>query len=144
MILQLDEQRSILRDLRYSKLLEFKDFGDRLNYLSLANRGYQSPREISNKFYKSRMWRDLREEVIARDMGYDLGVPGVEIEGPPLVHHMIPLIEDDIIQWREEIILNPDLLITTSYGTHNIIHYGQTSEPSLVFIERCPGDTKLW
>lgn len=144
MILQLDEQRSILRDLSYSKLIEFKDFGDRLNFLSLANRGYKSPRDISNKFYKSRMWRDLREEVIARDMGYDLGISGVEIEGPPLVHHMIPLIEDDILLWREEILLNPDLLITTSYNTHNIIHYGQTADPSLVFVERCPGDTKLW
>lgn len=144
MIIQLDEKRSILRDLSYSKLLEFKDFGDRLNFLSLSNRGFQSPRDISNKFYKSRMWRDLREQVIARDMGYDLGIPGVQIDGPPLVHHMIPLIEDDILEWREELILNPDLLITTSRNTHNIIHYGFLNEPASTFLERSPGDTKLW
>ena len=71
-------------------------------------------------------------------------IKDVEIEGPPLVHHMIPLLEEDILEWREDIILNPDLLITTSYNTHNIIHYGFSRVQSMNYVERSPGDTKLW
>lgn len=138
------DRRSMFEDLSYKKLLTIDSFGDRLNYLSLFKRGYRSPRHMSNPFYKSRIWRDLREEIIARDLGYDLGVPGIQIPNKQdiIVHHMIPLEEDDILEWREDIILNPDLLITTSRNTHNIIHYGDRSQS--VLIERQPGDTKLW
>lgn len=138
------DRRSMFEDLSYKKLLTLDSFGDRLNYLSLFKRGYRSPRHMSNPFYKSRIWRDLREEIIARDLGYDLGVPGIQIPNKQdiIVHHMIPLEEDDILEWREDILLNPDLLITTSRNTHNIIHYGDRSQSILV--ERQPGDTKLW
>ena len=138
------DRRSMFEDLSYKKLLTIDSFGDRLNYLSLFKRGYRSPRHMSNPFYKSRIWRDLREEIIARDLGYDLGVPGIQIPNKQdiIVHHMIPLEEDDILEWREDIILNPDLLITTSRNTHNIIHYGDRSQS--ILIERQPGDTKLW
>lgn len=137
-------RRSMFEDLSYKKLLTIDSFGDRLNYLSLYKRGYRSPRHMSNPFYKSRIWRDLREEIIARDLGYDLGVPGIQIPNKQdiIVHHMIPLEEDDILEWREDIILNPDLLITTSRNTHNIIHYGDRSQS--ILIDRQPGDTKLW
>lgn len=135
---------SMFEDLSYKKLLTIDSFGDRLNYLSLYNRGYLSPRNISNPFYKSRIWRDLREEIIARDLGYNLGVKGIQIpeEEGIIVHHMIPIEEIDILEWREDILLNPDLLITTSKSTHNIIHYGDRSQS--IFVERRPGDTKLW
>lgn len=138
------DRRSMFEDLSYKKLLTLDSFGDRLNYLSLFKRGYRSPRHMSNPFYKSRIWRDLREEIIARDLGYDLGVPGIQIPNKQdiIVHHMIPLEEDDILEWREDILLNPDLLITTSRNTHNIIHYGDRSQS--ILIERQPGDTKLW
>lgn len=140
----MSDRRSMLEDFSYKKLLTIDSFGDRLNYLSLYKRGYRSPRHMSNPFYKSRIWRDLREEIIARDLGYDLGVPGIQIPNKQdiIVHHMVPLEEDDILEWREDIILNPDLLITTSRNTHNIIHYGDRSQS--ILIERQPGDTKLW
>ena len=140
----MSDRRSMLEDFSYKKLLTIDSFGDRLNYLSLYKRGYRSPRHMSNQFYKSRIWRDLREEIIARDLGYDLGVPGIQIPNKQdiIVHHMVPLEEDDILEWREYIILNPDLLITTSRNTHNIIHYGDRTQS--VLIERQPGDTKLW
>lgn len=123
-------------------MITMDSFGDRLNYLSLYDKGYISPREISNKFYKSKIWKDLREYVIARDLGYDLGVPGVTIDGPPLVHHIYPLEEEDILMWNEDVLLNPDRLITVSRNTHNIIHYGDRS--NTVYHERIKGDTKLW
>lgn len=139
----LTTDRKILQDLSYSKLITFDSFGDRLNYLSLINRGYKSPREISNRFYRSKLWRELRDYVISRDMGYDLGVPGINIDGRALVHHMVPITEEDLLEWNEDILLNPDLLITTSYETHNIIHYKKVY-PESNYIERTPGDTKLW
>lgn len=138
------EKRILTRDdlnLSYNDMAAHKEWGDRLNYLSLFDKGYVSPRQFSNPFYKSRMWRNLREEIIARDMGYDLGCPGVPIEGPIIVHHMIPLVEDDILDWNEDLLLNPDLLISTSIETHNIIHYGRRVKE---LVERKPGDTNLW
>lgn len=140
----LTTDRSVLQDLSYSKLITFDSFGDRLNYLSLINRGYKSPRDISDRFYRgNKLWREVRDHVIARDMGYDLGIPGVNIDGRVLVHHMIPITEEDILEWNEDILLNPDNLITTSYDTHAIIHYKKVY-PESNFIERTPGDTKLW
>lgn len=140
----LTTDREVLRDLSYSKLITFDSFGDRLNYLSLINRGYKSPREISDRFYRgNRLWREVRDYVIARDMGYDLGVPGVNIQGRVLVHHMIPITEEDLLEWNEDILLNPDKLITTSYDTHAIIHYKKVTPESL-YVERTAGDTKLW
>lgn len=134
--------RENLLSLSYNEMITMDSFGDRLNYLSLYDKGYISPREISNKFYKSKIWKDLREYVIARDLGYDLGVPGVTIDGPPLVHHIYPLEEDDILMWNEDVLLNPDRLITVSRNTHNIIHYGNRS--NTLYHERTKGDTKLW
>lgn len=134
--------RELLLDLSYDDLIKYSSYGDRLNYLSLYKKGYISPRTISNKFYRSRLWIDLRDQVIARDLGYDLGVPGMEIEGPILVHHIFPLEEEDILNWDEDVLLNPNRLITTSIKTHNIIHYGDRSQS--VYVERKPGDTKLW
>ena len=129
-------------DISYSGALEHSNFGDRLNYLSLAKKGYKSPRRFSNSFYHNPIWRKLRDEVIARDGGYDLGITGVEIEGDVFVHHIIPIEEMDIEDWNEEILLNPDNLITCSHDTHMAIHY--KSNETLGIVERQPGDTKLW
>lgn len=126
----------------YEELSKIPAFGDRLKYLSLRDKGYKSPRQFSNPFYKSPVWKKLRDEVIARDGGYDLGVPGVEIDGPIYVHHMIPITPEDIYDWNEEILLNPDLLISCSHDTHMAIHYGIISKEP--YVERYPGDTKLW
>lgn len=129
-------------DLSYTEMSSFKAYGDRLKYLSLRDKGYISPRQFSNPFYKSPVWLSLRDEVIARDGGYDLGVRGVKIEGPLYVHHMIPITPEDIQEWNEDIILNPDRLITCSHDTHMAIHYGLIGYEDPV--ERKPNDTNLW
>ena len=41
-------------------------------------------------------------------------------------------------------ILDPEYLITTCHATHNAIHYGDKSLLPKPFVERRPGDTKLW
>lgn len=128
-------------DISYSGSLEHSSFTDRLNYLSLYDKKYISPRQFSHNFYKEKPWLELRDYVIARDLGYDLGIPGVEINGPILVHHIIPITLEDIENYNTEVILNPDNCICVSIETHNIIHYGQQIEP---YIERKPNDHILW
>lgn len=123
----------------YSELKEIKDFGDRLQYLSLWDDVYQSPRSISNAFYKSKIWKYIREQVIVRDGGFDLGVFGYDIEDSILVHHINPLEESDF-DINSNKLTDPDNLITVSLATHNLIHY----KPKINVIERKPGDTKPW
>lgn len=128
-------------DISYSGSLAYKSFTDRLNYLSLHNKDYISPRQFSHHFYKEKPWLELREYVISRDLGYDLGIPGVDILGPVLVHHIIPITLEDVENYNTDVILNPDNCITVSIETHNIIHYGELIDP---YVERKPNDHILW
>lgn len=124
----------------YTDLLKLPDFKSRLDYLILEDYKYNSPRDISMKFFKSHTWRTICKEVIFRDLGFDLAVNGVYIEGKRIVHHMNPITAYDI-EHLTDIVTNPEYLITTSLVTHNIIHYGHKKEEQK---ERAPGDTIFW
>lgn len=96
---------------------------------------------MSGPFYQSNIWKTIRKQVIDRDLGFDLGIFGVYIEGPMYVHHINPINENDI-RFRTKKLLDLDNLITVSDKTHKLIHYKkQVKEP---WVERRPGDTKLW
>lgn len=130
----------------YSELRNLHGFMARFEYLVLGGDVGRSTfgfdRYINQDFYKSREWKLARDAVIVRDNGCDLGVPGHEIHVELLVHHMNPMVADDILH-NEEWILDPEYLITTTQTTHNDIHYG--SKPRVpIPVERKPGDTKLW
>lgn len=121
---------------------EFQTFGDRLSYLSLSDYHYDvPPREWMQKFYKSKAWKDCRNDIILRDKGCELGIPGMYIEGDIIVHHMDPLLKEDIEKWNVDKLFNPDNLICCSVPTHNTIHYGDREEG---FVERTKDDTMLW
>jgi 5-methylcytosine-specific restriction endonuclease McrA len=125
----------------YSQLLLLESFDERLSYLQLLDNNVTSPRHMSAGFYQSRQWKEIRKQVIDRDLGFDLGIFGVYIEGPMYVHHINPIDENDI-RFRTRKLLDLDNLITVSDKTHKLIHYRkQVKEP---WIERRPGDTKLW
>lgn len=132
---------------RYSDLERLETFEERFDYLSLGGRvgisTFGFDRHIGQKFYTSRQWRQAREAVIVRDNGCDLGIEGHEINTLVLIHHMNPMTPEDIIH-GEDWILNTDFLITTTKNTHNAIHYGDKSLLPAQFVERKPGDTKLW
>lgn len=100
-------------------------------------------RYLNQRFYTSREWRSVRNEVILRDEGCDLGILDFPIRHDLLIHHMNPITVDQIIQ-KDDDLLNPNFLITTSKMTHNAIHYGDESLLAKPFVERRPGDTKLW
>lgn len=109
--------------------------------LGVETFGYDRP--LNQAFYASREWKQIRDEVIIRDNGCDLGVPGFEIHDRVLVHHMNPIQKYDLLQFNEDI-LNPEYLICVSTSTHNAIHFGDEKQLPQPFVERRPGDTTLW
>lgn len=134
----------------YSDLIQYSTFEDRLHYLELhgivGKDTFGFDRYINQKFYRSPEWRRVRDFVIVRDNGCDLGVKGYDIGDRIIVHHMNPLTLYDISN-SSDFLLNPEYLICVSKDTHDIIHYGFSSDrysKSKEPVDRKPGDTKLW
>lgn len=131
----------------YSELRRIDTFEERYRYLALdgsvGEQTFGFDRWINQEFYRSREWRHMRHFVIARDEGCDLGVLGYEIHESVYIHHMNPMTPDQIINGDEDI-LNPEYLISVTHRTHNAIHYGDERLLPRQFVERRPGDTKLW
>lgn len=132
---------------RYGELIRLHEFEERFKYLALhgtvgkSTFGYD--RYINQKFYQSTEWRRLRNHIIVRDDGCDLGIKDREIHGPIYIHHMNPMDVDQIAQGDPDI-LNPEYLISVTHNTHNAIHYGDENLLIRMPVERKPGDTKLW
>lgn len=142
---QIQKQMSRVRT--YSELQYFDTFEERYHYLKLGGvvgeRTFGFDRWINQYFYRSSEWKSVRDFVIVRDDGCDLGIPGFEILYGLLVHHMNPLTTEDI-KHGEEWIIDPNFLITTTLRTHNAIHYGDETLLPRNPIIRKRGDTKLW
>jgi hypothetical protein len=131
----------------YSEVRRLRTFEERFEYLMLrgqvAEKTFGFDRWLNQNFYASREWQTVRDEVIVRDHGCDLGVRGHDIHVGLLVHHINPLTKADILN-NEWWILDPDNLITTSHRTHNAIHYGNRNLLPPAVIVRTAGDTRLW
>lgn len=132
----------------YSELCKFQTFEERFKYLQLADGrvgadtfGYD--RYLNQQFYKTQEWKRLRDELIFRDNGCDLGVDGYNIYGRIIIHHMNSITKDDILN-QTEYLTNPEYLICTTHNTHNAIHYGDESLLILDPIQRTPNDTCPW
>ena len=131
----------------YSELIKFETFEDRYEYLKLNSIVGESTfgfdRYINQQFYRSSEWKQIRNHVIARDLGLDLAMEGYEIYDKIIIHHMNPMNVDDI-KSSDSSILDPEFLISTTHNTHNAIHYGDRSLLKRLFVERKRNDTKLW
>lgn len=132
----------------YSELITLPTYIERFNYLKLGGKvgadTFGFDRYLNQKFYHNDpKWRSVRDMVIIRDNGCDLGVEGYEIHGKIIVHHMNPITMDDIINKREWI-YDPEFLICTVHNTHNAIHYGDENLLNKGPIERTPHDTCPW
>lgn len=132
----------------YSELMKLKTFEERFEYLKLEGTvgedtfGYD--RYLNQIFYSTKEWKQLRNQIIIRDNGCDLGVPGHEIRGRKIIiHHLNPLTKDDILS-RSEYLTNPEYLITTIHPTHNAIHYGDDRLIHKDPVERSKNDTCPW
>lgn len=132
---------------RYSELILLPTFEERYKYLQLSgiigDETFGFDRYINQMFYRSQEWKQVRDYVIVRDNGCDLGIEGHEIRGKILIHHMNPIGIKDI-QQVNKILLDPEYLITTMLSTHNAIHYGDESLLVTDPIERSKNDTCPW
>ena len=131
----------------YTELITLPTFEERFRYLKLNGRvgeeTFGFDRYLNQVFYNSAEWKRLRNHIIVRDHGCDLGIEGREISGMILIHHMNPIRMEDILN-RSEFLLNPEYLISTIKNTHDAIHYG---DESLLFQEpivRSKYDTCPW
>ena len=132
----------------YSELCKFHTFEERFNYLRLDGKVGQDTfgfdRIFNQRFYKSLEWKQVRDYVIVRDNGCDLGIEDHEIYGQRIIiHHLNPISMDDI-KLSSDFLLNPEYLITTIHSTHNAIHYGDESLLPKNLVERRPNDTCPW
>lgn len=131
----------------YSELVPLKTFEERFRYLKLngmvGEETFGFDRFINQKFYKSREWKSIRDFVILRDNGCDLGIDGYEIHGDIFIHHMNPVSLNDI-ETMSDFLLSPEYLIATTLRTHNAIHYGDETLLIVPPAERIMNDTCPW
>lgn len=131
----------------YSELITFPTFEERYRYLRLEGKvgedTFGFDRWLNQSFYKDPEWRAIRDKIIIRDNGCDLGIPGREICSRIIVHHMNPITKDDILS-RSAFLLNPEYLICTVKNTHDAIHYGDEGLLIKAPIERTKNDTCPW
>lgn len=131
----------------YSELITLPTFEERFKYLQLNGQVGESTfgfdRYMNQVFYRSQKWKSIRDFVIIRDCGCDLGVEGYDIHGKIIIHHMNPLSIRDI-ETESDFLLNPDFLICTTHNTHNAIHYGDENLLVTAPIERTKNDTCPW
>jgi hypothetical protein len=131
----------------YSELSQILTFEERFEYCrefgTVGIETFGHNRWLNQAFYRSTEWRQVREEVIARDLACDLGVEGREIVRDPYIHHLNPIRLQDV-RAHDPAILDPEFLITVSLRTHNAIHYGGKELLEAQFVPRRAGDTKLW
>lgn len=131
----------------YSELIKLPTFIDRYRYLRLDGRvgkdTFGFDRYMNQVFYRSQRWKTVRDHVIIRDNGCDLGIEGHDIHGRILIHHMNPISMEDI-ENESEFLLDPEFLISTIHNTHNAIHYGDESLLITTPVERHKNDTCPW
>jgi hypothetical protein len=131
----------------YSELARIPTFEERYRYLKtysqvgIATFGYE--RWLNQAFYTSAQWRHIRQRVIARDRGCDLGLEGYGLWDRVIIHHMNPITVEDVTHANPDI-FDPEFLISVSMRTHNAIHFGDESQLPKPPTRRRPGDTKLW
>lgn len=131
----------------YSELSKLKTFEERYRYLKLdgtvGEDTFGFDRYLNQVFYRSRRWKDVRNQVIIRDCGCDLGIDRRDIHGRIIIHHMNPIGLKDL-EHESENLLNPEYLICVTHNTHNAIHYGDESLLPIDWIKRTANDTCPW
>lgn len=132
----------------YSELITLPTFEERFKYLQLngavGRDTFGFDRYLNQYIYqRSQRWKSVRDKIIVRDNGCDLGVEGYSIYGRTIIHHMNPISVEDILSDRDWI-FDPEFLICVSHRTHNAIHYGDESLLPQTLIERTKNDTCPW
>lgn len=131
----------------YSELIALPTFIERYRYLKLngivGEDTFGFKRWLNQVLYTSSDWKSFRREIARRDNGCDLAVRGFEVYGPVIIHHIVPITYEDVLN-RSKCLFDPENVILTQLGTHNAIHYGDESLLSIAPVERTPNDTCPW
>ena len=131
----------------YKELSRIDGYEERFRYLKLVGQVGESTcgfdRYLNQIVYSSKRWKQVRNAVIIRDEGRDMGVEGYEIQGRIVIHHMNPISIEDA-EKDSEFIYDPEFLICVAPITHNAIHYGDESLLPKDPIDRFPNDTCPW
>lgn len=132
----------------YSELITLPTFEERFEYLRLNGKvgsdTFGFDRYLNQVFYRSKEWKHIRNQVILRDNGCDLAIPDRQLFDKIYIHHMNPILPDDVIN-RTSYLMNPEYLVCVSFDTHNAIHYGDASLlPKTNITVRSPNDTAPW
>lgn len=132
----------------YRELIKIPTFEERFEYLKIGagvgESTFGSKRYLNQILYKTDEWLSVRDKIIVRDKGCDLGIRDREIIGGRiLVHHINPITIEDILN-RDPKVFDPNNLITIAHMTHEAVHYGNEDLLIKDPIERRPNDTCLW
>lgn len=132
----------------YSELSKLLTFDDRFEYLklvgSVGSETFGFDRYLNQALYRSKKWRRLRNDIIIRDNGCDLGIEDRCIFDMILVHHINPITIEDLENGNPEV-FDPDNLICVSKSTHNAIHYSNSGFLGTTeFVVRRPNDMCPW
>ena len=142
------KNESLEREVRnYTELSMLDTLEERFEYLRLNGEvgeelfGYA--RYLNQEFYHGAGWLDVRQRVIIRDGGCDLGVPGWKIFGNIYVHHMNPITLEQLKN-NDPWLYDPENLISCSYNMHQAITWGNEALLPKPMIIRRPNDTCPW
>lgn len=132
----------------YNELSSLSTFEERYDYLRTNSKvgtdKFGFDRYLNQRFYQSAEWKKVRDEVIIRDNGCDMGLKDYPIRGKIYIHHIVPLTLDDVSN-NSDSMLDPDNLVCVSMATHNAIHYGDsTIVKDKNLVERSANDTCPW
>ena len=131
----------------YTDLVLLPTFEERYRYLRLNGQvgedTFGFDRYLNQVFYRSQKWKSIRDQVIIRDNGCDLGIDGREIHGRIYIHHMNPITLKDI-EKESAFLLDPEYLISVTHDTHNAIHYGDENLLIKPPVARSRNDTCPW
>lgn len=131
----------------YSELVKLQTFKERFRYLMIGGKvsemTFNGHRYLNQRLYQCPEWASIRRQVIIRDNGCDLGCDGYPIFDSVLVHHINPISISDILE-RRDCVFDLENLISTSFDTHNAIHYGSENLLPQELVVRTKNDTCPW
>lgn len=129
------------------EMIKFKTFEERLDYLrtysTVGEETFGYDRWINQRFYRSGEYKRLREKIVRRQNGFDLGVDGYPLPEVFILHHMNPITVDDIVE-GSPFAWDPRYLVCVSPATHRAIHYQNSKDKLPLVAERSPNDTCPW
>lgn len=134
-------------DKNYNELIKLKTFEERFNYLKTNSRigeeTFGRDRYLNQMLYASKEWKRVRNQVILRDDGKDLGIEDRTITDKVVIHHIVPITSDDILN-RDKKVFDLNNLICVSDSTHKAIHFSDDSMIIKEYKPRYKNDTSPW